>query len=313
MLRPLCDILTESKTEVNLCFIYLLLSIRKGATEIHPILKLINLIRYNNDFMNTFSFGIGGWQGRNWDPAVNDPTFSEYCGNITADDTLRVVSREAIHTAKFLISLGGYRSEISTLLSPMLNAAGWVNQSLASTCTGESQNECWTTHNITYYRQDDLSQSWRSWPYQYCSQWGFLQTGSDVPKTQLPLISRLIDLPYEEIICREAFNITTPPNTAIINKYGGYDIAYDRLAFIDGEDDPWRRASPHAPQAKNRTSTTDQPFILIADAVHHWDENGLFPNETTATLPPMPVAETQAKEVKFVKAWMAEWNAQKRR
>lgn len=270
-------------------------------------------LEYNNDFMNTLSFGLGGWQGRNWDPALNDPTFSEYCGNITANTTLRVTSDNATSIAKSLICLGGYEAQVSTLLSPMLNFAGWVNQSLASTCTTGSQNECWTTHNSTYYQQHDLSQSWRSWPYQYCTQWGFLQTGSGVPKTQLPLISRLIDLPYEEIICREAFNITTPPNTQIINKYGGYDIAYDRLAIIDGEDDPWRRATPHAPEAKNRTTTTDEPFILIADAVHHWDENGLFPNQTTATLPPRPIAETQFEEMEFVKAWLAEWNAQKKK
>ncbi|KAL8829564.1 MAG: hypothetical protein Q9191_001941 [Dirinaria sp. TL-2023a] len=293
---------------VNILFLLVML-----YTELPCTLELINNARYNNDFMNTLSFGLGGWQGRNWDPAVNDPTFSEYCGNITANSTLRVTSGNATSIAEYLIAFGGYGAPISTILSPMLNFAGWVNQSIASTCTTGSQNECWTTHNSTYYQQDDLSQSWRSWPYQYCTQWGFLQTGSGVPETQLPLISRLIDLPYEEIICREAFNITTPPNTQIINKYGGYDIAYDRLAIIDGEDDPWRRATPHAPEAKNRTSTTDEPFILIADAVHHWDENGLFLNQTTATLPPQPIAETQFKEMEFVKAWVAEWHAQKKR
>jgi len=261
--------------------------------------------RYNDDFMNTLSYGIGGWQGRNWDPQVNDPTFSEYCGNLTANFTLRATSAEATKTAKHLLNLGGYGKEVYTLLTPLLNFAGWTNQTLAiGQCAsgGQTQNQCWTTHNTTYYQQDDLSQSWRSWPYQYCSQWGFLQTGSGVPKNQLPLISRLIDLPYEEIICREAFNITTPPNTQIINKYGGYDIAYDRLAFIDGEVDPWRRATPHAPEAKPRTSTMERPFILISGAVHHWDENGLFPNETTANLPPAPVAQTQREEVTFVKA-----------
>lgn len=266
--------------------------------------------------MNTLSYGIGGWQGRNWDPEVNDPTFSEYCGNLTANSTLRPTSAEATKTAEQLINLGGYGKQIDSLLRSLLNFAGWTNQSLAiAGCAsqGKTQNECWTTHNTTYYKQDDLSQSWRSWPYQYCSQWGFLQTGSGVLKNQLPLISRLIDIPYEEIVCREAFNITTPPDTQSINKYGGYNIAYDRLAFVDGEVDPWRRATPHAPAAPERKSTTDQPFILISDAVHHWDENGLFPNETTATLPPTPVADTQRQEVEFVKAWMAEFHAQKRK
>jgi hypothetical protein len=117
-------------------------------------------------------------------------------------------------------------------------------------------------------------------------------------------------LDYLTIICREAFDITTPPDTDAINKYGGFDISYPRLAFIDGEVDPWRPATPHASPfnpAKNRTSTTSEPFILIEGAVHHWDENGLFPNETTADLPPKPVVDAQKAEVQFVLGWMKEW------
>lgn len=37
---------------------------------------------------------------------------------------------------------------------------------------------------------------------------------------------------------------------------------------------------------KNRTSTTDEPFISIKGAVRHWDEHKLFANETTPELPP---------------------------
>jgi len=59
--------------------------------------------------------------------------------------------------------------------------------------------------------------------------------------------------------------------------------------------------------AKPRVSTASEPFILIADAVHHWDENGLFSNQTTSTLPPQPVADTQKMEAMFVQEWMEEW------
>lgn len=136
-----------------------------------------------------------------------------------------------------------------------------------------------------------------------------LQTGSGVPKNQLPLISRTIDLDYSSIVCRDSFNITSPPDTQAITKYGGWNISYPRLAIIDGEQDPWRDATPHSLQAPNpnRVSTTDEPFILIQGAIHHWDENALFPNQTTATLPPKPVADTQKAEVAFVKEWLKEW------
>ena len=272
-------------------------------------------ITYDDDFANTLSFGIGGWQGRNWDPAVNDPTFSMYCGNISANSTLYPTSKSQTKTVHKLLSAAGYQSQISTLTIPMLNYIGYINATIpgAAEAAGETLNEYYTNHNASFYALDGIEDgSWRSWPYQYCTQWGFLQTGSGVPADELPLISRLLTLEYESIICREAFNITTPSDTESVNKYGGYDIAYDRLAIIDGEDDPWRGATPHAPAAKPRTSTTEEPFILIADAVHHWDENGLFANETTSDLPPAPIKEVQMQEAEFVKAWVKEWKAGKR-
>jgi hypothetical protein len=117
------------------------------------------------------------------------------------------------------------------------------------------------------------------------------------------------------MICRDAFNITTPPDTEVVNKYGGYDISYPRLAIIDGEWDPWRPATPHAfgYGAKNRESTPSEPFLLIKDAIHHYDENGLFWDETTPTLPPPQVAETQSTEVIFVVQWLQEYQMERLR
>lgn len=39
------------------------------------------------------------------------------------------------------------------------------------------------------------------------------------------------------------------------------------------------------------------------------DENGLFPNETTANLPPAPVAHAQAAEASFVRAWLKDFKS----
>lgn len=90
-----------------------------------------------------------------------------------------------------------------------------------------------------------------------------------MPKDQLPLLSRAIDLDYSSIICREAFNLTSPPDVEIVNKYGGFNIAYPRLAIIGGQADPWRPATPLADEARKRQNTIDQPFIEIQGAVHH--------------------------------------------
>lgn len=143
--------------------------------------------------------------------------------------------------------------------------------------------------------------------------WGYIQTGSGVPSDRLPMVSRLIDLDFETMICREAFNITSLPDIALINKHGGFGISYPRLAIVDGEADPWRAATPHALGQPDRPSTVSEPFLLIEGGVHHWDENGLFANETTPELPPAPVRDVQAAEIQVVLEWMGEWQAHKLR
>lgn len=139
-----------------------------------------------------------------------------------------------------------------------------------------------------------------------------------MPSDQRPLVSRLIDLNYTSIPCVEAFNITEEPDVDVINKHGGFGFSYPRLAFVDGEADPWRAATPHRIGLPERESTTSEPFILIGGgAVHHWDENGLqksndegegkHPENSDSDLPPEDVKMTQDAEVEFVKAWIKEW------
>ena len=284
---------------------------KKNKKLTHRLKKAFGLedIVHDDDFANALSFGIGGWQGRNWDPEVNDPSFYEYCSNITDAFVLYPKTKVETKEVKYLLEQAGYGKQPS-LLNHMLNYIGYIGATIIPPAeeAGESLNEYYTNYNTTFYQLDSIEEgSWRSWPYQYCTQWGYLQTGSGVPKNQLPLISRTLTLEYESIICREAFGLYKPADVAIVNAYGGYNIAYDRLAFVDGEVDPWREVTPHSPVAKPRPSTTNEPFILISGAVHHWDENGLFPNETTNKLPPAPVANTQKQEIKFVKAWLKEW------
>lgn len=261
------------------------------------------------DFTNQLASGVGNFQSLNWDPEVTSDEFYNYCANISSTDVEYPETEAKRSTATHLLEAGGYASN-STLVNQLLNYIGYINATVVSRCTDSTQDECFSNYNTTFYEQDSIDQQgWRSWAYQYCTEWGYLQTGSGVPADQLPLISRTIDLEYSTLVCKYAFNITTPPDVDRVNKYGAYDIAYPRLAFLDGEWDPWRPASPHAFDygAKERNSSLSEPFILIDDAVHHWDENGLFPNETTAKLPPKPVKDAQRQEVKFVKEWMREW------
>ncbi|KAK3934539.1 peptidase S28 [Diplogelasinospora grovesii] len=273
-----------------------------------------NLTR-SDDFANALSFGIQGLQGTNWDPTLNDTAFGDYCNAVSTSDKLLYPAMATRRSeVQELIVAGGYEHELEELTGQMLNYIGYVDETVVQSCIAqnESQDACLTNFNSAYYHQDDISQQWRSWPYQYCTEWGFLQTGSGVPADQLPLVSRLIDLNYASAVCKEAFNIYTPSDVEAINKHGGFGISYPRLAIIDGQRDPWRAATPHAIGLPPRASTTSEPFLLIEGGVHHWDENGLFPNETKPGLPPQPVADAQREEVAFVKEWMVEWSLNSR-
>ncbi|RMZ22580.1 hypothetical protein D0859_13399 [Hortaea werneckii] len=219
-------------------------------------------VTYDNDFANTLASGIGNWQSLNWDPAVGSSEVYNYCANISDTDVLYPATECLRSTASYLIDQGGYSANMS-LVNQMLNYIGYVNLTSVSSCAeeDETQDQCFSNHNATFYQQDSLDDTWRAWPYQYCTEWGYLQTGSGVPQDQLPLISRTLDLDYMMIICNEAFGIYGPPNTTTVNKYGGYDISYPRLAFIDGEWDPWRPATPHA-FGKERLSTVSASSAL---------------------------------------------------
>ena len=117
------------------------------------------------------------------------------------------------------------------LTTQMLNFTGFVNETAVSSFAddGKTQDEERPRRNFSSLKE-------RSWLYQSCTQLGFFHTGDRVPEDQLSLVSRTITLEYlQNWFCHDTFNIATPPDTDSINAYGGFDVAYDRLAFIDGE------------------------------------------------------------------------------
>ncbi|KAF1808861.1 hypothetical protein P152DRAFT_452514 [Eremomyces bilateralis CBS 781.70] len=263
-------------------------------------------IEHSGDFATVLAYGVWGWQGRNWDPAINDGSFAEYCGNVTADSILYPDTASLKPAVAKLASSADVSPKIVT---PLLNLIGYTQISTLAPCASSerTQEQCFGTYNSTYYAQDSLDDDWRAWPYQYCTQWGYIQTGSGVPEHIPPLVSRTLDLEYLTIVCREAFGITGPPDVDAINKYGGYEIAAERLAFVDGEADPWRPVTPGADGAPWRENTLERPWWKIPGGVHHWDENGVFKNETGPGVPSKDVRWSQEYEAKFVKEWIWEW------
>ena len=241
-------------------------------------------VTYDDDFAAIISDvflgeGMIGWQSRNWDPAVGSPSFDYWCGNITSNEILWPGTSALASNVSALIEAGGWGNESQALTNPMLNFIGSVNASYVASCE-TTLDECYSYHNASASMFSDHSvenQAYISWPWQYCTQWGYIQPGSSVPPDIMPLVSRLVTLEYLTAPCRYAFNLTEPPKVEEINQYGGFDITYPRLAHIGGQTDPWRPASPLAardePTVLNHTSTVDEPIILIEGAVHHWVSN----------------------------------------
>jgi len=272
-------------------------------------------LKDNQDFTEVLSGPVGYWQSRNWDPAVDDSTFLEWCAALTSPVPNPATVNQT-DTARKLLAAGGYgKTEISNLTTALVNWFGYVKENAVASCTGD-QNACFQVNNPEYYAQDDISTwSWRSWAWQYCNQWGFFQTGSGTPANVPSLVSRLQDIPYNAAICQMAFNITKLPDTQAINQWGGFNISYPRLAITGGHADPWRDATPLAESLPPRKCTDDEPVFLIdipeeLGGVHHWDENGVFANVTNATFPPKQIQEVHKVEADAVIRWLAEFKSQ---
>jgi hypothetical protein len=83
-----------------------------------------------SDFGYLLSEGLHGYQNQNWDPAVNNDTFSEYCNNITNDTLIHrnttLPSSEGIQEIFSLAGAADILSNGTNLTNRMLNYIGYV-------------------------------------------------------------------------------------------------------------------------------------------------------------------------------------------
>lgn len=178
----------------------------KNHTDLPAKLKTafgLQNVTHNDDFAQILVNGIYAWQSLNWDPAVGDNEFYRYCDNITSTELLYPGegNASAVHE---LVQESGYASN-ATLVNSLLNMIGYYNLTEVQDCasSNRTQDECFgSSHNVTYNGLTSIEDaSWKAWPYQYCTEWGFLQTGN-TPPDQLPLVSRLVDVEYASLVCR---------------------------------------------------------------------------------------------------------------
>ncbi|ATY64538.1 Peptidase S28 [Cordyceps militaris] len=285
--------------------------------EVDDLKTMFHLAGLQDDeFATTITGALSGLQSTNWATEDDEDALSFYCAAITSTARLFASTAHLAAKARHFTKLGGHGHNLEQRSAQLLNWAGYIRnmdkKAKRSSCKGLSNPECYSQRHFP----DETAISndmYRPWLWQTCTEWGYFQNGEDVPKDRLPLLSRAVTVAYSTTNCRRFFNISTPPDVDIINQHGGFNFSYPRLAIIDGRQDPWRAATPHADGQPDRVSTTSEPYLVIDWGVHHWDEFGARPGLHEKGLPPPQVVDNQRRQVEFVRAWLKEWRADKGR
>ncbi|KAG5646028.1 hypothetical protein DXG03_004630 [Asterophora parasitica] len=261
-------------------------------------------LQHDEDFASLIESPLGSWQAKVWDPAVGSETFNDFCASLSKPfGRINAAAPEwpFNHTSRMVTIAPGLKVDFA-----IVNYANWIKKHVVSRCPSDKTVEQTAPPNQTAPR----------------------------------IISRRLTLEYESKICQQAliifrigikafppgkhFVVPSMPNITAVNALGDFDLAADRLAFIDGEGqfayqsisksfgsrafavDPWRPNTPHSAEyANDREDTILRPFKIIPGAVHHWDEYGL-PNLLDE---PADIRKIHGEMIEFVTEWLKDWKA----
>ncbi|KAL1702481.1 serine carboxypeptidase S28-domain-containing protein [Schizophyllum commune] len=262
-------------------------------------------LEHDDDFASVLSSPLGYWQAKCWDPKFGSTAFEDFCEVLGKAPAGHLEALEYGHEER-MVDVG----DELTLDFSVLNYAKYIRENVVSRCTDNTIEECFGSYDDSQYLATDLDQTWRLWLFQVCTQWGYFTTAPPDP-SHPRILSKLITLAHESKICKQAFppgkHFTVPsmPNVTAVNVLGDFDIRAERLAIIDGEVDPWRPDTPHSEDANEREDTISEPFKLIPNGVHHYDEYGYV---NLADEPP-EIQQIHGEMILFVTEWLKEWNA----
>lgn len=290
----------------------------RNTMEARKLMALFGVEQLSNiaDFANLLTAPLGSFQALNWDPSVTSGAFEAFC-------TALVGHPSGPMTATPQLAARNHKSEAYPAV--VRNFAEYIKSHYVEDCTSSNMtvDECFGTQDWTAYTNattlDDVNGI--AWSFQVCTQWGYFMTAPPVVphekrgphdfRTSGPkLVSTLLDLEYTSEMCRKGFaggkhfRVPAHPDVGAINKLGNFSLEMDRLAFIDGQFDPWRPATVHSTThayGGARLDTLDRPFKLISDCWHHCDENG------NRTMEPPRIQAIHAQEIDFVQHWLRQW------
>lgn len=144
---------------------------KKGSKYVGQLKSVFGLpnITHDADFASVLANGIYGLQSLNWDPEESSNSFFNYCDTVSSPELKYPATEELRDSVNELLNVAGYGKQVKTLSNYFLNYVGYYAP-YAERCKSEDQDQCYGTYNASFYKQDNIRQSWRLWPYQYCTQ-----------------------------------------------------------------------------------------------------------------------------------------------
>ncbi|KAI0195081.1 peptidase S28 [Xylaria flabelliformis] len=243
------------------------------------------------------------WQELNWNSTYGSRDFFNFCGNVSNIDPSKEISEVDYALSKYTkgepwVGLGGYADYVKKHTLPLCQSGKY------------NSHECWGTQNKSAWA-DITNTASRSYLYTSCTEQGAY---IDAPKEGPSLLSRVVDISYEQQWCTWAFpegkynKVPSSPNLDVYNSFGDFNFTADRLAFIDGDQDVWNGLCYHSPLAPARRQTSDlHPELFITGAGHHWDSSGILNVEAE----PQFIREAHLWEIRTVKKWLREFHSWK--
>ncbi|KAK2465427.1 hypothetical protein APHAL10511_002781 [Amanita phalloides] len=308
IIRTSADQKCSSRIESAIKTIDLLLEHPYPARMIKSQFGLSDL-KHNADFASLLQTPLERWQDKVWDPQVGSTAFDDFCtavNNVWGFPVAVAAQDLGYGHPDRMVSLpGGLTIDFS-----ILAYARWIKKNVVSICPTEfTQDECFGTYDDAKFQDTQIDQEWRLWQFQVCTQWGYFATAP--PSYRPRIVSKLLTIDYASKICKQAFppgehfQVPNLPNVTAVNALGDFGLSADRLAFIDGEVDPWLPNTPHSSYAPKRKDTLLRPFKLIPNAVHHYDEYGL----RNMSDEPLEIQNVHKEMIEFVLEWLKDWKA----
>lgn len=253
---------------------------------------------YTKDLSN-YNFGyrltsLYDWQRRSWIRPTDK--WRQFCGNVTAPYAQGEVNVTTLGTIPAALKV--WADMLTGNLKQEL-AAGKTAADVVAALESPAQDVSLQATN-------------RLWYFQTCTEFGYSQNAPRDPSKPRSISKYVTAAEYMKR-CKQTFQpgkyirIADEPDVSRINSLGDFSIAYDRMATVDGEWDPWRTMAVGAMSQPARPNTINRPYWIVPKGAHCWDMQSTGDLATD----PEDIRKLGEWKFEFVKAWIQQFHDEK--